>query len=276
MSEETALTRPIPFACPQCKRPLRPDGDVFCCRACDRTYPIVDGIPDFILDDAPAGSVPSLRNNRKLAKFLNIRRITNVFNVGAPLYETRFWYPFFLNLVGAGSTSLSRIAGFHAKTLEAVTGHILDVACGPATYGRRIAASSRHIYGIDVSTGMLRQGLAYLARDHITGVHLAQARVEQLPFENAVFDGAICSGSLHLFPDTALALREVARTLKTGAPLSVQTFVPKDPAKRSGVFAYTLPELQQAVADAGFEGFQYNLDGTSITFSARKASSGSH
>jgi ubiquinone/menaquinone biosynthesis C-methylase UbiE len=118
--------------------------------------------------------------------------------------------------------------------------------------------------------------MAYVARDNIPGVHLARARVEELPFEDAVFDGGICSGSLHLFPDTVLSLREIARTLKPGAPLSVQTFISGKTVinrllqKRSWLHTFKLDELQQYLAEAGFEEFQPELEGIVLTFRARK------
>jgi ubiquinone/menaquinone biosynthesis C-methylase UbiE len=161
--------------------------------------------------------------------------------------------------------------------LEGVAGSVLDVACGPATYARRIASPSRNVHGIDISMGMLRQGKVYVERDNVSGVHLARARVEELPFENAVFDGVICSGSLHLFADTVLSLREIARTMKPGAPLSVQTFVAGKTAvnrfiqKHAWVHTFDLVELQQYLTEAGFEGFRYELDGIVLTFSARRA-----
>ena len=54
--------------------------------------------------------------------------------------------------------------------------------------------------------------------------HFARARVESLPFGDGFFEAALCCGSLHLFADTEVALREIARVLKTGAILSVFTF----------------------------------------------------
>jgi ubiquinone/menaquinone biosynthesis C-methylase UbiE len=161
--------------------------------------------------------------------------------------------------------------------LKDITGSVLDVACGPATYSRRIASPTRNVYGIDISMGVLRQGMTYLARDGVLGVHLARARVEVLPFENAVFDGGVCSGSLHLFPDTVLSLREIARTMKPGAPLSVQTFVAGNTIinrllqNRSWLHTFELVELQQYLTEAGFEGFRPELEGIVLTFSARKA-----
>ncbi|MGA2367124.1 MAG: class I SAM-dependent methyltransferase [Dehalococcoidia bacterium] len=198
----------------------------------------------------------------------------------APIYESRLFVSILLKLSGIGGGSsrfLSRIASFHSKTLEGIIGSVLDVACGPATYGRRIATPSRNVYGIDISIGMLRQGKAYIERDNVPAVHLARARVEELPFENAVFDGVICSGSLHLFPDTVLSLREIARTMKPGAPLSVQTFIAgktmvnRFVQKNSWIHTFELVKLQQYLTEAGFEEFRPEVDGIVLTFSARKA-----
>ena len=268
---ETTPIKPIRYACPKCKHPLCLSDNAFRCEECNRTYPIVNAIPDFFSGDSGEVPAPVFRNKSKFAKFFNERSTAHSFSLLAPLYESRLWERFFLNLVGAGNTSFRSIEHFHSKTLENIRGNILDVACGPATYGRRIASPFRNVYGIDISLGMLRQGMAYITHDGVHGIHLARARVEELPFENAVFDGVICSGSLHLFPDTVRALREIARTMKEEVPLSVQTFITKSTSGRDGVFAYNLVELQQYLKEAGFEGFQYTLDGTSITFSIRKA-----
>jgi ubiquinone/menaquinone biosynthesis C-methylase UbiE len=198
----------------------------------------------------------------------------------APIYESRFFVSTLLKLSGVSGDSsrfMSRIASFHGKTLEGIGGNLLDVACGPATYTRRLACASRNMYGIDISMGMLRQGMTYVERDNVPGVHLARARVEELPFENTVFDGAICSGSLHLFSDTVQALREIARTIKSGAPLSVQTFIAgKTLVNRfvqghSWVHTFGIDELEQYLTKAGFEEFRPEVDGIVLTFSARKA-----
>jgi SAM-dependent methyltransferase len=264
MSEITPI-KTVSFACPKCKCPLRSGDNTLHCGECNQTYPVTGGIPDFLVGDSRASLAPVLR----MAKGVDFL---------APIYESRLWYQLLLNLAGAGSSSLRSIASFHSKTMEGVTGSVLDVACGPATYGRRIASPTRSVYGIDISMGMLRQGTAYVAREGVAGVHLARASVDELPFENAVFDGAICSGALHLFPDTVHSLCEIARTLKVGAPLGVQTFVAGGKSgimrllgRRRDVHAFELLELEQYLTEAGFEEFLPKLDGILLTFSARKA-----
>jgi SAM-dependent methyltransferase len=230
---------------------------------------MINGIPDFISGNSQPGFAPVLRLAKKVDWL-------------APIYESRLWYQFSLNLGGARHSSLDSIARFHAESLQGITGSVLDVACGPATYGRRIASPDRNVYGVDISTGMLQKGIEYIAREHIAGVYLARARVEELPFENAVFDGAICSGALHLFPDTIAALREIARTLKLKAPLTVQTFITGNSSLNrllrllkvnQEVHRFEIPELQQSLGEAGFEEFRSKVDGIVLTFSARKGMS---
>jgi hypothetical protein len=67
--------------------------------------------------------------------------------------------------------------------------------------------------------------------------------------------------------------------MKSGAPLSVQTFAPGKTIinrflqQRSRVHTFELDELQQYLAEAGFEGFRYEQDGIVLTFSTHKARS---
>jgi SAM-dependent methyltransferase len=256
--------KPISFACPKCKRPLQSGQNALECSECHLAYPIISGIPDFLSENELASVTPNYRDIKKL-EFL------------APIYEGQLWQSFILTMAGGRSNSIRSIASFISETLKGITGAILDIACGPATYGRRMASEDRSIYGIDFSMGTLQQGLRNIAREGLSGIQLARTRVEELPFENAVFDGAICGGSLHLFPDTMLALREIARTMKRGAPLAVTTFVAGNSLlsrlikRRKSMHVFGLPKLQQFLAEAGFDGFGLKLDGDFIMFSTHKA-----
>jgi SAM-dependent methyltransferase len=260
MFQNTSI-QSVDYACPGCKHPLDLGDSTLRCDICNRTYPVIDGIPDFMTNDS-YGGVASLA--RKM-------------DILAPLYEHLFRQKPLLKLAGSDSDSPDDLAGLHIKSMAGVTGAILDVACGTATYTRRIASPGKTVYGIDISMGMLRQGMAYVRRDGTAGVHLARARVEELPFENGVFDGVVCAGSLHLFPDVALALREIARTMKPGAPLTAQTIVVGDTLinrwvrRLREVHTFELAELQRYVEEAGFEGFQPRQDSMILTFSAHKA-----
>jgi ubiquinone/menaquinone biosynthesis C-methylase UbiE/uncharacterized protein YbaR (Trm112 family) len=260
------------YVCPACKHALQHENGALRCAACAQDYPIQAGagIPDFIREELSESKDPVFRRMRGIDRM-------------AAIYESKLWYPLVLNVYGGWhSTSLPRLIGTVTRMLESTTGRVLDVACGPGTYGRRIASASREVFGIDISKGMLRQGAAYVANEGIGNVHFARARVEALPFENEFFDAALCCGSLHLFADTEVALREIARVMKPAAILCVFTFtagrggilkfrrVREWSSKKHGLHVFTLPEMEQYLAASGFADFHPEVSGSILTFSARK------
>ena len=252
------------YACPKCKRALEPRPGSLYCPACALSYPVLDGIPDFIAQDLEHSTSHDLR-------YIAKRDGTRLLNFLISNYET-YIYPPVCNLFG----------GWHSTSLQdRQPASILDVACGPGTYGRRLASTSRAIYGIDISLSMLRQGVLYVERDGLPNVRFARAMVEALPFPSGLFDAAICAGSLNHFPDTVLALREIHRTMKAGAPLAVMCFVTsnrgllkhkfmRDRVERNGGHVFALPDLERYVAEAGFEGLHHRLYGAIVVLSARK------
>jgi ubiquinone/menaquinone biosynthesis C-methylase UbiE len=187
----------------------------------------------------------------------------------AGIYESKLWYPIVLNLYGGlHSPSLAQLVSTVIQKVQSTEGRVLDVACGPGTYGRRVASSSKEVFGIDVSMGMLRQGAAYVAQEGTPNVRFARARVEALPFDDSVFNAALCCGSLHLFTDTVIALREMARVMKPGAILSVFTFAAGDGGilkfrwvrewsrKNHGLHVFDLSQMEQYLTASGFKDFQ--------------------
>ncbi len=262
------------YACPTCKRALEPRSGSLYCHTCALIYPILDGIPDFIGQDLEHSTSHDLRYIAKSdgSRWLNFLTSS---------YETYLYSPVCNLFGGWHSTSLQELARDISDIVGQTTGVILDVACGPGTYGRRLASTSRAIYGIDISLSMLRVGVRYVERDGLPNVHFARAMVEKLPFPSGLFDAAICAGSLNHFPDTVLALREINRTMKPGAPLAVMCFVVSnrgllkykfihDRAESKGGHIFALPDLERYVAEAGFEGFHQRLYGAIVVFSARK------
>ena len=262
------------YACPECKQDLEPVHDGLSCRVCARTYPIVSGIPDFIVINLEQSRNFSLHTVGK-------RDSGTLLNFAASVYETRV-YPVVCNLYGGWRcTSLKHLAHDLSDIVGSQDGFILDVACGPGTYGRRIASESRTVLGIDICMSMLRQGARYVESEHIPNVHFARAMVEALPFRASLFDAAICAGSLNHFSDTVLALREIGRTMKAGAPLAVMCFAAgskglfkyrflRERAEKRGGHIFELPDLDRYVAEAGFEDFRPHAHGSVLVFSARK------
>jgi ubiquinone/menaquinone biosynthesis C-methylase UbiE len=251
---------------------LRQENGALHCSTCSKAYPLIDGIPDFILEELAQSADPVLRRMRFIDKM-------------ARIYETKLWYPVVLKVYGGlHAPSLAQLIRMVIRKVQLANGRVLDIACGPGTYGRRVASPSKEVFGIDVSMGMLRQGVAYTAKEGIPNMHFARARVEALPFEGGLFDATLCCGSLHLFADTTIALREMARVMKPGAILSVFTFgvgrggilkyrrVRESGRRKYGLHVFELPEMEQYLAASGFEDLQPELSGSILTFSARKKS----
>jgi len=258
------------YACPLCRRLLCQEDNVLRCPTCSKAYPIREGIPDFILEELSRSADPVLR------------RMTAIDRM-ARIYEKRLWYPIVLNVyAGFPSPSLAQLVSAVSQRIQSTKGRVLDIACGPGTFGRRIASPSKEVFGIDVSMGMLRQGAAYTAREGVPNIHFARARVEALPFEDGLFDAALCCGSLHLFADTVIALREIARAMKPAAILSVFTFtagregilkyrhVREWSLRNHGLHVFDLSEMERYLTASGFNNFQPEVSGSTLTFSARK------
>ncbi len=258
------------MVCPTCKGALRLDEDALRCPHCSRTYPVREGVPDFILEELAQSKDPELR------------RMTIIDRM-ARIYETKLWYPVVLAVYGGfGCISFAQLIARVIRKIEPIQGRVLDIACGPGTFGRRVASSSKEVFGIDVSRRMLRQGAAYAAKEGISNMSFARARVEALPFEEESFDSVLCCGSLHLFTDTVIALGEMARVMKPGAVLSGFTFtagrtgilkyrrVREWSRKKWGLHVFELPELERYMAAAGFDRFQAEAAGSVLLFSASK------
>ena len=146
------------YACPVCKQGLEVLQDGFSCRACARTYPIQRR--DSRLHRCQPG-----REQEPIIAHHGEKDSHTLLNVLASTYE-RWVYPAVCNLYGGWrSTSLKQLAQDISDIVGSHGGLILDVACGPGTYGRRIASESRTVLGIDICMSMMRQGVQYVESD---------------------------------------------------------------------------------------------------------------
>ncbi|MGB3303150.1 class I SAM-dependent methyltransferase [Gordonia sp. (in: high G+C Gram-positive bacteria)] len=93
---------------------------------------------------------------------------------------------------------------------------ILEIGCGSAPCSRWLKAHGANVIGLDVSIGMLRNGIEAMKLDDAP-VPLIQAGAEHLPFADASFDIACSSfGAVPFVADSARVMREVARVLRPG------------------------------------------------------------
>jgi demethylmenaquinone methyltransferase/2-methoxy-6-polyprenyl-1,4-benzoquinol methylase len=126
---------------------------------------------------------------------------------------------------------------------------ILDVATGTAGVALALARrTGADVTGIDISESMLARG-----RDRVRNaglddrVKLQAGRAEELPFPNASFDAVSFTYLLRYVHDPAATLAELSRVLRPGGVLvSLDFFVPRNPAWRSAWWLYTRTALPAA------------------------------
>ncbi|MFF5083032.1 class I SAM-dependent methyltransferase [Actinoplanes sp. NPDC000266] len=93
---------------------------------------------------------------------------------------------------------------------------VLELGAGAAAGARWLAGQGAEVVALDLSAGMLRHARGAAERTGVT-VPLVQADALALPFAESVFD-IVCTafGAIPFVPDSAAAMREVARVLKPG------------------------------------------------------------
>ena len=186
------------------------------------------------------------------------------------------WYPIVYHLYGGiFIPSVKEEVKMITEMVYAENGLGLDVACGTGLFTRSIAKKMRLVYGIDISMGMLEKATEYAEKERIGNIHFARARAEKLPFSDGLFDGVVCCGALHLFPETVEALSEMARVMKKGARLAVMTFVKfgrvyEHLRKDHGGHIFDTEEIDSYLSQTGFKDFTHNIYGSMILFQAEK------
>ncbi|HYA87435.1 MAG TPA: methyltransferase domain-containing protein [Nitrospirota bacterium] len=272
------------YVCPICKQPLTPATNELCCQRDGVEYPVKNGIVDFVTEDLTEGTSPFLRS---VDKFGDVARI----------YEGPSWYGA-LDMIHAelGLPSIEEMATMMTEIVDAENGAGLDVACGTGFVTRPLAQKMRSVYGIDISIDMLEKATEYAGAKGIRNICFARANVERLPFRDATFDEVTCIGALHLFPDTVEALSEMARVMKRGARLAVNTILKQGLSTMKTIFEwrvgnsspfgeealealrvgegalhfFDVEELDNYLSQTGFKGFTYDTYGPYILFHAEK------
>ncbi|MDH5682120.1 MAG: hypothetical protein OEZ36_11065, partial [Spirochaetota bacterium] len=139
------MNKAVSYACPLCYSSLTENDSHLACGNCDLKYPVVNGIPDFLVQQS------DLTNPRLIKNMSEYDQL-------AESYETSFWYPVLIRgLAGLAVPSLGSLVNMvHGMVSDARS--IIDVACGPGSLSRGLGAWDRAVYGIDVSMGMLAYG----------------------------------------------------------------------------------------------------------------------
>jgi SAM-dependent methyltransferase len=238
--------------CPACRADTsRLDGDdaACACAACGARFPFRDGFLD-LLPPAEEGRTPS----QALMEWPPLIRI----------YESRLWRRSVAFQLLAGLSFerecqlIEQAAGFEAAH------HVLDLACGSGIYARRFARALPRgaVVGLDLSAPMLRYAARAAREEQLANLLLVRGDAMELPFAAQRFDRVNCCGALHLFPDAAHVLGEVARVLRPAGRLTLAAIRRGEGARAErrararqrayGLMAFTPSELAGWLERAGF------------------------
>lgn len=97
----------------------------------------------------------------------------------------------------------------------------IDLACGPGTFTRPLAARVRHTIGADLTPAMVEKARAEAARDGITNIEFVCADIYALPFADGAAGIVSCGYAFHHMTEPARALAEMARVLQPGGRVAI-------------------------------------------------------
>jgi ubiquinone/menaquinone biosynthesis C-methylase UbiE len=104
----------------------------------------------------------------------------------------------------------------------------IDLACGPGTYTRPLAARVRHAIGADLTPAMVEKARAEAARDGITNIEFVCADIYALPFADGAAGIVSCGYAFHHMTDPPRALAEMARVLQPGGPVAITDIIVRE------------------------------------------------
>jgi len=192
------------LVCPDCKGDLQvqiEDGDErsiqageLCCPACNRSYPVVNGIPRFVSEDQQYcenfGWQWEKFRRTQIDKFNGLTESENRFRA-----ETG-WQP-------------AEIKGEL----------ILDAGCGAGRFSAIAAEWGARVVAVDMSSAV--DACASNMRELGHEVQIVQASLYSLPFRPETFDRVFSLGVVQHTPDPALTIRTLPMFLKPGGTLAL-------------------------------------------------------
>lgn len=101
----------------------------------------------------------------------------------------------------------------------------IDLACGPGTYTRPLAARVGRAIGGDLTPAMVEKARAEAARDGIANIEFVCADIYALPFPDRSAGIVSCGYAFHHMTDPRRALAEMARVLQPGGRMALTDII---------------------------------------------------
>ena len=124
---------------------------------------------------------------------------------------------------------------FRTALGDAGRGDVLDVACGPGVVTAAIAPSAASVVAFDATEQMLEKARARCTRAGLQNVLFRRGDAEELPFEEARFDGVVTRLAVHHFANPQRAFHEMFRVLRPGGTAVIVDVVSSEEPEESNL-----------------------------------------
>jgi SAM-dependent methyltransferase/uncharacterized protein YbaR (Trm112 family) len=218
---------PPPFVCPACRGALEHDvgaEERYRCLACERSFPVVIGIPDFRLRPDPWIGIEADREKGMAleaetldADFESTVRAYWRRTPGTPRERAERFTQYVVSAEPRAAEWLATVSADAAPL-----GWWLDVGCGTADLVLAGCRRGQRMIGIDIAFRWLVVARRRLQRAGLTAP-LVCCNGEHLPFPDRSFRRVVSLGTLEHSLDAGALVAEAARVLEPDGRLHVRT-----------------------------------------------------